>query len=65
MGFFRIFKKRALVCEGTSSLQLVCPYCEEVQTTSNGGDVIIDPPDYKRCEKSNCKKEFKVAAWFF
>lgn len=46
-------KKRAKVFEGTNSMQLVCPYCNEIQKRSHGGHVQVNPPDYYTCEVCN------------
>ena len=52
--------KRALVKEWVATLQLVCPYCKEVQTESTPLHIIHSPPKYWDCEK--CGKRMKVAA---
>ena len=39
------------VLEGTSTIQLVCPYCNEVQIESTALHVIHVPVDFWVCEK--------------
>lgn len=43
--------KRAWVKEWSSALQLGCPYCDSVQINSTALDVMVNPPDYYKCEK--------------
>ena len=37
------------VLEGTNSIQFVCPYCDEIDTSSTGLNVLLAPPEYFRC----------------
>ncbi|RLI66350.1 MAG: hypothetical protein DRO67_01200 [Candidatus Asgardarchaeum californiense] len=42
--------KTLLVNEGTSTIQLVCPYCEQVQIESTALHVLHIPVDFWKCE---------------
>ena len=49
---------RAKVKEWVSTLQLVCPYCNAVQTNTTAIHVMHSPPEYWNCEE--CNKKMKV-----
>lgn len=50
--------KRAKIKEWTAALQLVCPYCNAIQTNTTALHVVHSPPSTWICEK--CKKKMKV-----
>lgn len=38
------------VIEGTNSAQFVCPYCDEIDYSSTGLNVFLQPPEYFTCK---------------
>ena len=48
------------VHEGTSTIQFVCPYCDEIDTDSTALNVLLSPPEYFVCKV--CGKESRVTA---
>lgn len=48
------------VLEGTNSVQFVCPYCDEVDTSTTALNVFLRPPEYFACP--SCGKESRGTA---
>jgi len=42
--------KTLLIKETTATIQLRCPYCKEIQTTSTPLHIIHSPVDFWKCE---------------